>query len=90
VLGLPRQQWKKPGIPWLAGVLGALILLGPRSAAQAEFQWPGHFSFPGGSPLAFRLDAYCRQPPEEVARKAQLRQRAAQSAMRLGPNTPKF
>jgi hypothetical protein len=79
VLGLPRQQWKKPGIPWLAGVLGALILLGPRSAAQAEFQWPGHFSFPGGSPLAFRLDAYCRQPPEEVARKAQLRQRAAQS-----------
>ncbi|MFS8780227.1 hypothetical protein [Synechococcus sp. W55.1] len=70
-------------------MLGALILLGSGITAQAQFLWPGHSLFPSsgsvdsaeqrGSHLAARLDAYCRQPPEEVARKAQLRQQAAQS-----------
>lgn len=85
MLRLPKNQ----GIRWLAGVLGALILLGSGITAQAQFLWPGHSLFPSsgsvdsaeqrGSHLAARLDAYCRQPPEEVARKAQLRQQAAQS-----------
>ncbi|MGY2881997.1 hypothetical protein [Thermostichus sp. OS-CIW-28] len=85
MLRLPKNQ----GIRWLAGVLGALMLLGSGITAQAQFLWPGHSLFPSsgsvdsaeqrGSHLAARLDAYCRQPPEEVARKAQLRQQAAQS-----------
>ena len=85
-LRLPRQQGKKYGIRWLGGMLGALILLGSGIAAQAQFLWPGHSLFPGsGSGLQGSgeqmgsLDAFCRQPPEEVARKAQLRQQAAQS-----------
>jgi hypothetical protein len=75
------------------------MLLGSGITAQAQFLWPGHSLFPSsgsvdsaeqrGSHLAARLDAYCRQPPEEVARKAQLRQQLP-SRMLLGPSTPKF
>ncbi|WP_414401294.1 hypothetical protein [Synechococcus sp. WC101] len=74
-----RQRWKKYGIRWLGGVLGALILLGSGIAAQAQFFWPGHSGLQGRGEQRGSLDAFCRQPPEEVARKAQLRQRAAQS-----------
>jgi hypothetical protein len=74
-----RQRWKKYGIRWLGGVLGALILLGSGIAAQAQFLWPGHSGLQGRGEQRGSLDAFCRQPPEEVARKAQLRQRAAQS-----------
>lgn len=77
--GVLRQRWKKYGIRWLGGVLGALILLGSGIAAQAQFLWPGHSGLQGRGEQRGSLDAFCRQPPEEVARKAQLRQRAAQS-----------
>ncbi|MFS8834487.1 hypothetical protein NW809_00110 [Synechococcus sp. WC101] len=77
--GVLRQRWKKYGIRWLGGVLGALILLGSGIAAQAQFFWPGHSGLQGRGEQRGSLDAFCRQPPEEVARKAQLRQRAAQS-----------
>jgi len=79
VSGVLRQRWKKYGIRWLGGVLGALILLGSGIAAQAQFLWPGHSGLQGRGEQRGSLDAFCRQPPEEVARKAQLRQRAAQS-----------
>ncbi|MFS8885475.1 hypothetical protein [Synechococcus sp. H70.2] len=72
-------------------MLGALMWLGSGIAAQAQFPRFGHSLFPDsgsalqgsenqtGSLSAPQLDAFCRQPPEEVARKAQLRQRATQS-----------
>ncbi len=84
--GVLRQQWKKYGIRWLGGMLGALLLLGSGIAAQAQFLWPSRSLFPnsgsgvqGSGEQVGSLDAFCRQPPEEVARKAQLRQQAAQS-----------
>ncbi len=77
--GVLRQRWKKYGIRWLGGMLGALILLGSGIAAQAQFLWPGHSGLQGSGEQMGSLDAFCRQPPEEVARKAQLRHQAAQS-----------
>ncbi|MFS8892287.1 hypothetical protein [Synechococcus sp. R55.2] len=83
MLRLPKNQ----GIRWLAGVLGALILLGWGIAAHAQFLGPGRFLFPGSGsrlqgsqePAGSLLNAFCQQPPAEVARKSQLRQQANRS-----------
>ncbi|MFS8882037.1 hypothetical protein NW849_01375, partial [Synechococcus sp. R55.3] len=68
-------------------MLGALILLGWGIAAHAQFLGPGRFLFPGSGsrlqgsqePAGSLLNAFCQQPPAEVARKSQLRQQANRS-----------
>jgi len=71
---------KNQQIRWLAGALGALILLGWGIAAHAQFLWPGHSLFQGSQePARSLVNAFCQQPPAEVARKSQLRQQASRS-----------
>ncbi|MEN9241502.1 MAG: hypothetical protein Q6K55_04340 [Thermostichus sp. DG02_3_bins_51] len=83
-MGLQHKQ----AIRWMGGVLTGVVLL-LSGAAYAQLFKPGHFLFqnPGSSsqkslqepPTTASLNAFCQQPPAEVARKAQRRQQAGQS-----------
>ncbi|MEN9219582.1 MAG: hypothetical protein Q6K99_08450 [Thermostichales cyanobacterium BF4_bins_65] len=58
------------GVVWWRRWLSLGVLLGA---------WLIHQGQGGAQPIRSTLDAYCRQSPAEVARKAQLRQQAARS-----------